>query len=504
MRFAFPVPVVCVPAGDNSRRLQPAVRHGGAAAAAFSASALSAAIPPFALGSPFLLPLAAVIGALWFGRWRAGVTAAVTAALALLLLRVGGLSPSEPGDLIRISGFLVLAAVLCALVREVERAYARLRLSEQLSSTIVDNAPLLMAGADADGRTILFNRACEQVTGLARADVIGAPFLETFVPTQWRDVVAARFQETPPETLAAPHDNPWMTKDGEVTIEWRCFRIHTVDGRPMTLGIGQDVMDRRRLERQTRETLAREAAARAEAESATRTKANFIATLSHELRGPLNVALGWSQLVRQTAPNGLNIKALEAIDRNLRLMSALVDDVIEYTRVEHGKVQLDREPVDMDPWLTEIIAGVRLIAASRSVDVQLDVQSGVPLIEADPRRLAQVVWNVVNNAVKFTPAGGRVTVRAARASESMVGVFVSDTGAGISPDVIDHVFEPFFQAAEQRPVGTRGLGLGLALVRQLVEAHGGTVSIWSDGPQRGTTVRILLPTLSNVAAERPA
>ena len=474
--------------------------YAGAIAAAASAVFLTAIVPPLAERSTFLLALGVIVVCAWKSGWRVGGAAAITsfALIALLMPPAGGWLSRTGQDALRFATFVGLTGMLLTFARAREIAEARLRRTEALAQVVVDNGPVLIAGADADGNTVMFNRACEQLTGYTRQEVIGKPFVQTFVPESWQGRVLARFRDEPIERLALPHENPWVTKAStERVIEWRCFRVMQDDGAPITVGVGQDVTERHQAQLLVNEGVAREAAAREALAATNAQKEQFIALLAHELRTPLNAAMGWFHILRTGKPEGAAERAEEAIDRNLQMMHALIEDVVDFNRAEFGKLTLNRTAVDIGELLGEVTTSTRSIADSREIRVRTNVLESLPHVQADPKRLRQVIVNVISNALKFTPPGGEVTV-AARPCPLGVEISVADNGSGIETEDLARIFDPHSQA--QRGERADGLGLGLALVKRLVEAHGGEVRIASDGRGLGTEVVVALPAHGAVGA----
>jgi signal transduction histidine kinase/CheY-like chemotaxis protein len=251
----------------------------------------------------------------------------------------------------------------------------------------------------------------------------------------------------------------------------------------------------RRVEAERMSLLEREQLARAEAERASRAKDEFIATLSHELRTPLNSVLGWARLLRtgKLEPAGV-LQAVEAIGRGATTQAQIVDDLLDVSRIVRGALRLDVRPVDLGPVIEAAVETVQ--PAARARDIEIAVEHGAPApVSGDPGRLQQVIWNLLANAIKFTPPGGRVLVRTEAAAEG-VQIAVSDNGKGISPEFLPHLFERFRQADSSTTRAHGGLGLGLAIVRHLVEAHGGTVAAESAGPGLGSTFYVRLPVAS--------
>jgi signal transduction histidine kinase len=257
-----------------------------------------------------------------------------------------------------------------------------------------------------------------------------------------------------------------------------------------------------RADNERRRLLEREQRARRDAQAANRAKDEFLATLSHELRTPLNAILGWTQLLasgqltEQTAR-----RAVEIIERNTRLQAQLIDDLLDISRIITGKLRLDLKPVTVRSILDASLDTALPAAAAKSIALVRESGSSQDAIFGDPARMQQVIWNLLSNAIKFTPQGGTVTLSETREG-GMVVLTVTDTGIGIEPQFLPHVFDRFRQ---QDPASTRkhgGLGLGLSIVRHIVELHGGTIEAHSEGVQRGSTFRVKVP-LSPMASEDP-
>jgi PAS domain S-box-containing protein len=237
--------------------------------------------------------------------------------------------------------------------------------------------------------------------------------------------------------------------------------------------------------------LAREQTARADFEAANRSKDDFLATLSHELRTPLTAMLGWVRMLRGARLNPEQAaRALETIERNTLWQAKLIDDLLDVSRIISGKMQLERQPVEVGAVVGAAMEALRRDAEAKGVALDIVLEPGAAVVNGDPVRLAQVVANLVSNAIKFTPAGGRVTVELSR-SDNQVVIRVRDTGAGIEAGLLPHVFDRFRQGQHGRGAG--GLGLGLAIVRHIVTLHGGTVTAHSEGTGRGAVFAVTLP-----------
>jgi signal transduction histidine kinase len=255
------------------------------------------------------------------------------------------------------------------------------------------------------------------------------------------------------------------------------------------------MLQRLREVRRTEEALRQ---AKHQAEAANRAKDEFLAVLSHELRTPLNAILGWSMLLLRgvSDPDTLR-RGLEVIERNARSQTALINDLLDTSRIVRGELKLDRYPVDLRPSVLAAAESVKRTAVTRGVTLTTRVTAPVPLVLGDPDRLQQVFVNLLSNAIKFTSAGGAVTVSIADAGGEVV-VEVRDTGEGIAPDMLPVIFERFCQADNSTTRASAGLGLGLALVKHLVEAHEGSVEARSPGLGQGSTFTVRLPAVKDM------
>jgi PAS domain S-box-containing protein len=239
-----------------------------------------------------------------------------------------------------------------------------------------------------------------------------------------------------------------------------------------------------------------------EREQADHAKDQFLATLSHELRTPLTAILGWTRMLRSGRLDAATqTTALETIERNTRLQTQLIEDLLDVSRIISGKLQLDRQPVELAAVVEAAVQSLKSVADAKGVALRLSVAEGDDLVEGDPQRLQQVVLNLLSNAIKFTPPAGSIDVRLERAGER-VRIAVSDTGQGIEPEVLPHVFDPFRQADGTHTKQHGGLGLGLAIVRHLVALHGGVARAESEGRGHGATFTVELPLAT--PAEREA
>jgi PAS domain S-box-containing protein len=273
-----------------------------------------------------------------------------------------------------------------------------------------------------------------------------------------------------------------------------------LDGRIVgAVAIDVDTTDQVRADEARREValererlLAESRRAHREAEEASRVRDEFLAVLSHELRTPLNAVLGWTRILRSHHLNEQIEHAISIIERNARAQARLIDDLLELSRIITGKIRLRIEPVNLAAVASESVESVRPAADAKRIAVDLRVADGLPAVAVDAQRLQQVFWNLLSNAVKFTLPGGRVTVTLSATADAIEGR-VADTGIGIPADVLPFVFDRFVQADSSSTRAHPGLGLGLAIVRHLIELHGGTVHAESPGPGAGATFAFTLP-----------
>lgn len=252
--------------------------------------------------------------------------------------------------------------------------------------------------------------------------------------------------------------------------------------------LNREIFDRRRAEEESRRLYQ-------EIAEASRLKDEFLATVSHELRTPLNVILGWSQMLRTSNPDPERLnKGLETIERTARSQNQLIDDLLDVSRIVTGKLRLDVRPVEIADIITSAIDSLRPAADNKAVRLQTVIDPMAGVVAGDAERLQQAIWNLLANAIKFTPKGGRVQVRLERVN-SHVEVVVSDTGIGIEPDFLPFVFDRFRQADGSKTRNFGGLGLGLSIVRHLVELHGGSAHVASEGAGKGSVFTLKLPTI---------
>ncbi len=445
----------------------------------------------------FLLNTGLVAGAIAIGReaslpgvWRRHFlplwwthAAGTSAATLFLLAMTTGLARLETVLVVLplVTALVIGAGVGVIRLRRRSAEFAELRsYAAALRST--GDAVIL---ADADGRVTLLNPAAERLTGWTQAEARGAPAIEV-LPTNERDdadhkdvdSLVRRDGTTCPveETRAEIRD-----EEGNVTGFIRTFR---------------DVTERRALEAERGALLQREQDARAAAEAANRTKDEFLATLSHELRTPATAIIGWTRLLqgRRLDDAGAQ-RALAALDRSARAQAAVLNDLLDVPRIVRGALRLNVRRASLGDVIRDAVDTVEPAFTAKGIELRVECEPNLPVIDADPDRLRQVFWNLLSNAVKFTPEGGAIAVVTTR-EQDMIHTTISDTGCGISADFLPHMFDRFRQGDASNTRSYAGLGLGLAIVRHLVEAHGGTVTGTSDGPGCGARFTVSLPAVS--------
>jgi signal transduction histidine kinase len=281
---------------------------------------------------------------------------------------------------------------------------------------------------------------------------------------------------------------------GERTWQLTTDIVRDREGLPVgTVCVLRDVSERRRVDDMRAALLQLEQQARREAEAANHAKDEFLAVLSHELRTPLTAMLGWtSMLTSGRLAADATAHAIEVVDRNTRLQARIIEDLLDVSRIISGKMTLHLEDVELGPALEAAVDSMRTTAAAKMIALEMRLDETLGTVTGDAGRLQQVFANLLSNAVKFTPAGGRIVVRSDRRPDAVV-VAVSDTGRGIPADLLPFIFEPFRQAEGAQRRTHTGLGLGLAIVRHVVELHGGTVSVASEGDAKGATFSVRLP-----------
>ncbi|HST53840.1 MAG TPA: PAS domain S-box protein [Pyrinomonadaceae bacterium] len=381
-----------------------------------------------------------------------------------------------------------------AAARTKDELLRELRESEERYRSLLENANDIIYSHDLEGNYLTINRACENVTGYTREEILGGLKISQVVAPEHLDLARRMMEQKLRDLSPTVYAVDIITKDGRrLTLEVST-RISYRDGQPVAVeGIARDVTERKRIEAERAHLYERAVSARHEAEEANRLKDEFLATLSHELRTPLTSILGWAHMLDGGSLDEATTRnAVRVIRRNAEHQQQLVDDILDASRIITGKLKVEIGPMRLMPVVDGAIEAVGPAAAAKGVEIACAFDPGAEVISGDAHRLQQVVWNLLSNAVKFTPAGGRVKVSVERLP-AHVRIAVSDTGEGVAPDFLPHVFERFRQADGSTTRRHGGLGLGLSIVRYLVEAHGGTVHVYSAGRGQGATFAVDIP-----------
>ncbi|HEU4410745.1 MAG TPA: PAS domain-containing protein [Polyangiaceae bacterium] len=391
----------------------------------------------------------------------------------------------------------------CTDIDDQKRVEAALAESESRFRNMADHAPVMLWVTDPGGRCTYLNRKWYEFTG--RPEVmngLGTGWLDATHPDD-RPLAARAFAAA--NARREPFRVEYRLRCADGSYRW------AIDSASPRFGPGGellgyvgsviDISERKRVEQEREGLLHQEQAARRAAEEASRLKDEFLATVSHELRTPLNAMLGWLQMLRAggLAPPQQE-HALATVERNARAQAQLVEDLLDVSRIVSGKLRLEVAPVDLAAVVEQALESARPAANAKGVRLETAAPAGPCVVTGDAARLQQIVWNLLSNAVKFTPEGGRVEVRLGHEGAHAV-LRVADTGRGIEPDFLPHVFERFRQAEGGATRRVGGLGLGLAIVRHLAEMHGGTVGAESEGEGRGATFTVRLPLVRHALAE---
>jgi len=375
-------------------------------------------------------------------------------------------------------------------------------------AAIVDGSDDAIIGKDLNSIITSWNQGAERIFGYSAEEMIGTSIMR-LIPLERQGEEEEILSCLKRGERIEHFETVRTTKEGrQLHVSLTVSPIKDANGRVVGASkIARDITDRKLSEEALREAkkvaeaanadrqrlLESERAARSEAERASYMKDEFLATLSHELRTPLNAVLGWATALRAGHfPTEELEQGLETIERNARVQAQIVEDLLDMSRIISGKVRLDVQRVDLPAVVAEAIDTVRATASAKGVRLQTIIDPLNAPVTGDPNRLQQVFWNLLSNAIEFTPKGGRVQVLLERV-DSHLEVSIIDTGEGISPEFLPYIFDRFQQADASTTRRHGGLGLGLAIVKQLVELHGGSVRVKSSGTGKGATFIVSLP-----------
>ncbi|MBW4452960.1 MAG: PAS domain S-box protein [Nostoc indistinguendum CM1-VF10] len=505
------------------------------------------------LNSIYPLFLAAVMVSSWYGGFNPGLLATFLSAIVCVYfllppfysLAVTGFS------VIGLFQFVLVAVLISSLNSALRQArsqaqknaqaaqqnYESLRQIQDSLRQSEERYRLLIEGVtnyaifmlNPNGNFTSWNIGAERILGYQEAEIIGQPFERIFSPEA---IERGQPQQvlTKAVTEGFSKENRWhLRKDGK--FFWaHCVITPLRDENGNLRGfskIMQDITERKQVEEEKEQLLLREQAARAvseaaqsAAEAANRSKDEFLAIVSHELRTPMTAIIGWAGMLQTGALDEAKVTlALEIIERNANLQMQLIEDLLDISRIVRGELSLCIDLVDLVEVITAAIEVVQSLADAKSIQIETILDTSIEKISGDSDRLQQVVLNLLTNAIKFTPDGGRIKVRLSKevwnrewgagsgeefsqpSIPNYVQIQVSDTGQGISADFLPHVFERFCQADSSHTRSNKGLGLGLAIARHVVELHGGTIQAQSQGIGQGATFTVKLPILQESRRE---
>ncbi len=468
---------------------------------------LSPVVGPSSLPLLFFFP--AIVLAAWHGGLR---LAMVSIGLSLLVLTYFFIEPrhtfgaSNLGDIIGLISFVGVSFIIALAIESMHRANTRAvrmgqesRRADELSAhlaAIVTSSSDAIISKSLKGIVTSWNDAAEAMFGYTAAEMIGQPILR-LIPEQNQAEEEYILSRLRAGERIEHYETVRLRKDGTpIDVSLTISPIKNSAGEIIGASkVARDITERKIAEAERDVLLAREQELRFAAEESNRLKDEFLATMSHELRNPLNVILGYSELLLRTEAIKTSpqlLKMSEALRRNALAQSHLIRDLLDLSRLRSGKLTLNAETVSLMTAINNAVETVRAEATAKNLKLTIDAPDEALFVKGDLLRLEQIAWNLLTNAVKFTPAGGSILVRATREGPDVV-LRVTDTGQGIDAKFLPHVFEMFRQADASTSRAQSGMGIGLALVRQLVGLHGGSVSVQSAGQDLGTTATVRLP-----------
>ncbi|MBD0307367.1 MAG: PAS domain-containing protein, partial [Microcoleus sp. T1-bin1] len=384
-----------------------------------------------------------------------------------------------------------------------KRSAATIETARNYAETIVESVPTPLMVLDADLQVNTANRALYETFQVSSSETSQDSWFE-FATGPWNspelrelleDILVNNVEINNFEFEQA------FGRLGQKTLLLNACKVEPEDRVSMILLSIEDITDRKQLETERSQLLEQEQSARQQAEKANRAKDEFLANLSHELRNPLTPILAWSQMLRSgKLKEAETLRALEVIERSARAQAQLIEDLLDISRITNGKLKLTTRRIDLRLVVQAALEGVQFSAAAKNIQIVPHLNSVKVLGDID--RLQQVLWNILSNSIKFTPAGGRVEI-VMEAMENHAEVRVTDTGKGIAPELLPHIFDRFRQGDSSTTKANQGLGLGLSIVYHLVQLHGGMVEAESPGLGQGTTITLRLPLRASPEVSTP-
>ena len=399
-------------------------------------------------------------------------------------------------------GQVIGASKILRDITENKKAEEQLRRALAFDEAVMSSMGEGLYTVDSEGRVTFMNPAAQRVLGWTLEELIGKKMHDVTHHTR-RDGTpfpaeeCAGLQVLREGKTLSEFEDVFIRKDGSFfDVVYSSSPLRNQSGAIGGLAVVfRDTSEHKQAEQERAILLTREQQARAESEEANRLKDEFLATLSHELRNPLNVVIGYAEILRrsdESPSHSFVVKAADTIRRNALAQAQLVSDLLDLSRLQMGKVALNQQPVSLSTIITDAIETVRTEAMGKRITLNIDLDPEILVIEGDPVRLGQVAWNLLNNAVKFTPVDGEVKIALMKDGDD-ASLIVEDNGQGISDEFLPHVFEIFRQADASSARRQGGMGIGLALVKQLAELHGGRVSAESEGVGAGARFTVWLP-----------
>ena len=397
---------------------------------------------------------------------------------------------------------IVLFAAVVFFASSRRKAETHLRQQRERFHITLSSIGDAVIATDLAGKVNFINPTAEALTGWTMDQAQGKALAEIFkiLNEDTREPLECPFTTIKRQGVVvglAGHTLLITKDDREIPIEDSGAPIRDARGKMLgVIVVFHDITQRRQTERELERLLQSERRARSEAETADRLKDEFLATVSHELRTPLSAILGWSAMLNlgkldeATAKKGLKI-----IERNANAQAEIIRDILDVSRIISGKLRIDSRPVQLAPIITSAVDTLKLASTAKGISLVVSIDPDAGFVAGDPDRLQQIVWNLLSNAIKFTPQNGEIKV-ALQQVDSHLELSVRDSGIGIEQDFLPHVFERFRQADSSTTRAYGGLGLGLAIVRHLVELHGGTVAAHSEGKGKGATFTVKFPIMT--------